>query len=128
MKPRDPARRKRGPRLFGVRTALIVLLAVFCGLGGAVLLYAAHRSLPLAVFSGLGVLGLAVKFSVRLWDFCGDRRRSIGLWGFCGGTPSKRARPAQPCTVLTVMPIPKRAMTHCDESSGLKATRSPITH
>jgi hypothetical protein len=61
----------------------------------------------------------------RLWDFCGDRRRSVKLWGFCGGAPGTRRRPARTCAMLTVRPIPRRAMTHGDESPALKATRSP---
>ena len=47
--------------LLSVRTALVLTVAVLAGLGGAVLLYAAHRPVALVVFGAVGVLGGALK-------------------------------------------------------------------
>lgn len=46
--------------------ALVFLLAVFTTLCGAGLLLAAHRRGALVVFSGFGILGLAVAFYDQL--------------------------------------------------------------
>jgi hypothetical protein len=77
MKPPKPADRKqyakyenvngrrqhrpnRSRCLFTVRSALIIELAVITGLVGAGLLLAAHRSVPLAVLGGCGILAAAI--------------------------------------------------------------------
>jgi hypothetical protein len=68
MQPRNPSVRKGGslgrePRkLLSVRSALVLTLAVLAGLGGAALLYAAHRPAALVAFGAIGVLAVALKF------------------------------------------------------------------
>jgi len=37
-----------------------------------------------------------VRFSVRLWGFCGDHRQKADLWGFCGATACRRGKLRQP--------------------------------
>ena len=67
MQPRNPAARKSGspsgePRkLLSVRSALVLTLAVLAALGGAALLYAAHRPVALIVLGAVGILAAALK-------------------------------------------------------------------
>jgi hypothetical protein len=70
MKPRRPAphkvvRRKHQPlppqRLFTVRSAVVVELALLTAIGGTGLLLAEHRSIAQAVLGGFGILGIALK-------------------------------------------------------------------
>jgi hypothetical protein len=58
----NPPRR----RLLTVRSALIFLLALLTALVGVALLLAAHTSVPLAVYSGFGILAAAILFYDRL--------------------------------------------------------------
>ena len=59
----SPARKPEGrPRgLLSVRSALVFTLAVLAALGGAGLLYAAHRPTALMVLGAVGILATAVK-------------------------------------------------------------------
>jgi hypothetical protein len=65
MQPRKQAVRKRQPppsrRLLTTRAALIVTLAVLCGLGGAGLLYLAGLVPPLIMLGALSMFGGAIK-------------------------------------------------------------------
>ena len=68
MQPRNRDVRKGGNddresrKLLPARTALVLTLAVLAGLGGAILLYAAHRPAALVAFTAAGVFGVALKF------------------------------------------------------------------
>jgi hypothetical protein len=79
MQPRNPVVRKGGsgdrePRkLLSVRSALVLTLAVLAALGGAALLYAAHRPVALVVFGAVGVLA----FALKLFDSMIELRRQI---------------------------------------------------
>jgi hypothetical protein len=71
MKPRNPAVRKSGSpqgtpnrpsrALLSVRSALILALAVLAALGGAVLLYSAHRPAAVIALGAVSILAAAVK-------------------------------------------------------------------
>jgi len=70
MKSRRPVsrkavRRKHQPlpsqRLFTVRSAVVVELALLTAIGGTGLLLAAHRTIAQAVLGGCGILGVALK-------------------------------------------------------------------
>ncbi len=68
MTPRHSAKNRRNrasrcsDRLVSVRSAVVLLLALLSGLGAAVLLYLAHRSVPLIVLSSAGIVALAMQF------------------------------------------------------------------
>ncbi len=55
-------------RLLTLRTAFVVLVALLTGIGGAVLLYLAHRSPSLIVLSAIGIFAVALKFFDDLID------------------------------------------------------------
>ena len=67
MEPRNPAVHKSGspggePRkLLSVRSALVLGFAVLVGLGGAALLYVAHRPIALVVLGAVAVFAAALK-------------------------------------------------------------------
>ena len=63
MKPRQPAPRKAGrpARLLPPRSALILVMGVLTGLGGAGLLYLAHRPPALIALGSVGMFGVALK-------------------------------------------------------------------
>jgi hypothetical protein len=71
MQPRNPGGRKSGPPgpgrdrrprgLLSVRSALVLGFAVLTALGGAGLLYAAHRPVALVVLGAVGVFAAALK-------------------------------------------------------------------
>ena len=71
MQPRNPAVRKPGsprrepdppPRkLLSVRSALVLGFAVLVALGGAGLLYAAHRPAALLALGAVGIFAAALK-------------------------------------------------------------------
>ena len=79
MQPRNqPARkggqqpRRRDPeqrRLLSVRSALVLTLALSTALGGAVLLYEAHRPVPLIVLGAVGIFAAALKLLRSVRDF-----------------------------------------------------------
>jgi hypothetical protein len=68
MQSRNPAVRKgrepnrRPPRLLSIRAALVLGFAVLAALGGAGLLYAAHRPVALVVLGAVGIFAAALKF------------------------------------------------------------------
>ena len=71
MEPRNPGGRKSGPPgpgrdrrprgLLSVRSALVLGFAVLTALGGAGLLYAAHRPVALVVLGAVGIFAAALK-------------------------------------------------------------------
>jgi hypothetical protein len=52
---------RRARRLLSVRSALIIQLAVLAGLGGAGLLYMAHRSPVQIALGGIGIFAASLK-------------------------------------------------------------------
>jgi hypothetical protein len=58
-KPGNNPRRPR--RLFTLRTVVVVELAALIALGGAGLLFAAHRAVPLIIFAAVGIFGAGLK-------------------------------------------------------------------
>jgi hypothetical protein len=79
MKPRQTGQRKRIPRdyqdpvpgrrsrpLLSVRSALVFELALLVAIGGAGLLYLAHRSPAQLTLGGLGIFALALKFFAEM--------------------------------------------------------------
>jgi hypothetical protein len=104
-KSREPARRPRG--LLSVRSALVLGFAVLAALGGAGLLYAAHRPVALVVLGAVGIFAAALKLldsMIELKAMILHRRRpGIGLtvitWFWLGlrsgdGPLSVRVRPS----------------------------------
>jgi hypothetical protein len=81
MKPREPAARKavrkkqepRPPRrLFTVRSALVLQLALLTALGGAGLLLAGHRTIAQTALGSVAILGAALKLFDSLIELCGS--------------------------------------------------------
>ena len=75
--PPPPAPRKAGrpARLLSTRSALIITLAALVGLGGAGLLYLAHRPLALVVLGAMAVFGGALRLFDSLIELSGGRRQ-----------------------------------------------------
>ena len=70
MKPRRPAMHKarndqypehKQERLLTERSALILTMAVLAAIGGADLLYVAHRPVTMIVFTAVGVFAAALR-------------------------------------------------------------------
>jgi hypothetical protein len=58
MEPDGPGGRK--PALLSLRSAYVLTMALLVALAAGGLLYAAHHSMPLAVFGGGGAFGVAL--------------------------------------------------------------------
>jgi hypothetical protein len=62
---KHPVENRESPRpprkLLSVRSALVLTLAVLAALGGAGLLYLAHRPVALVVLGAIGILAAALK-------------------------------------------------------------------
>lgn len=76
MKPRRPDvhktrndyARRRHQRFLSERSALLLTMALVVGAGAAGLLYAAHQSIPMVVFSAVGVFAGALRLLSDLID------------------------------------------------------------
>lgn len=98
MQSRNPAVRKSGqngspdpkldrrPRgLLSVRSALVLTLAVLAALGGAVLLYAAHRPAALIALGAVGIFAAALKFFDEMIELGESTAASAHCPGFRRG-------------------------------------------
>jgi hypothetical protein len=68
MKPDDPAGRKRA--LLSLRSAFVLTLALLVALAAGGLLYAAHRSIALAVLGAGGAFAAAATFFNVVIELC----------------------------------------------------------
>jgi hypothetical protein len=81
-KSSEPHRRPRG--LLSVRAALVLGFAVLAALGGAGLLYAAHRPVALVVLGAVGIFAAALKLfdsMIELMPSFFSTRSGAGLDG-----------------------------------------------
>ena len=92
MQPRNRAVRKGGSpdedpgKLLSVRSALVLALAVLAALGGAALLYAAHRPVALVVLGAVAVCAAALKFFDSMIELSAlDTRSGLRYRGFLFG-------------------------------------------
>jgi hypothetical protein len=103
MQPRNRAVRKGGSpdedpgKLLSVRSALVLALAVLAALGGAALLYAAHRPVALVVLGAVAVCAAALKFFDSMIELSAlDTRSGLRHRGFLFGGRAAVAAPAWP--------------------------------